>query len=100
MMHNMMPYDMMTGVTLLWIVIGLLLSLLLVAAVTWLLAHWRNEHTLHQRNDVLQPQGSHHTYEQGYQPPEAAQEGGQRYDSSQPQYEQPTAQYPQEMPPQ
>ena len=99
MMHNMMPYDMMSGVTLLWIVIGLLLSLFLVAAITWLLAHRRNEYRLPQMNDILQPQGSYHTYEQGYQPPEASQEGGQHY-SPQPQYEQPTAQYPQVMPPQ
>ena len=100
MTNPMMPYGMMGGVPLLWIVIGFLLALLLVAAVTWLLARWRNEQRFSQTRDAPQPQDSFHTYEQGYQPPEpspeAYQEGGHSY--PQPSYEQPVAQYPQEMP--
>ena len=104
MMNHMMSYGMMGGDPLLWIVLGFLLALLLVAAVTWLLANLRNEQRLHRMHAVAQPQDAFHTYEQGYQPPEPSpetyQEGGHTYSYPQPQYEQPVAQYPQEMPPQ
>jgi hypothetical protein len=101
MMNPMMPYGMMSGVPLLWIVIGFLLALLLVAAVTWLLARWRNGQRFSQTRDAPHSQDSFHMHEQGYQPaepsPEAYQEGGRHY-SYPPPYEQPAAQYPQEMP--
>jgi hypothetical protein len=104
MMNHMMSYGMMGGGPLLWIVLGFLLALLLVAAVAWLLANSRNEQRLHQVRAVAQPQDSFHPYEQGYQPPEPSpetyQEGGRSYFYPQPQDEQPVAQYPQEMPPQ
>ncbi len=46
------------------------------------------------------PQQPYEPYQQGYQPPPSVyQEGGQQYPYPQ-QYEQPQAQYPQEMPPQ
>jgi hypothetical protein len=102
MMNHMMPYGMMAGVPLFWMVIGLLLCLLLVAAVTWLLTRWRNEQRLHQMHSVSQPQDASYTYEQGYQSPgpssETYQEGGHDYSYPQPVYEQPMAQYPQEKP--
>ena len=102
MMNHMMPYGMMGGVPLLWIVIGFLLGLLLVAAVTWLLARWWNEQRFSQTRDAPHSQNFFHTYEQGYQSPEplpeAYQEEGHHYSNPQPPYEQPEAQYPQEKP--
>ncbi len=102
MMNHMMPYEMMASGPLLWIVLGFLLGLLLVAAVAWLLAGFRNEQRRYQMRSAPQFQNASHTYEQGYQPPEpspeASQEGGHSYSYPQPQYEQPIAQYPQEMP--
>lgn len=100
-MNSMMPYGMMSGFSLLWIMIGLLLGLFLMVAVIWQVAHWRDQPMHHQRKDVPQSPNTSHLYEQGYQLPEpevqAYQEGG--YASpSQPQYEQPMVQYPQEMP--
>ncbi len=101
-MNYMMPYNMMGGIPLLWIVIGFLLGLLLVAAVTWLRARRYNEQRLHQMRSVSQLQDASHSYEQGYQlpepPPETYQEGEYDYSYPQPQYEGPMAQYPQEQP--
>jgi hypothetical protein len=102
MMNYMMPYDMMGGSALLWIVIGFLVGLLVVAAVAWLLTRWRNEQGLHQMRYAPQPKDAFHAYEQGYQPeepsPETYQEGGRPYSYPQPAYEQPEIHYPQEMP--
>lgn len=101
-MNHMMSYDMMTGVPLLWILIGFLLGLLLAAVLTWLLAGRRNEQRFSQTQDTPQFQDSSRTYEQGYQSPELSpemyQEGGQCYSYPQPQYEEPLTRYPQEMP--
>ena len=102
MMNHMMSYNMMGGIPLLWILIGFLLGLLLVAAVTWLLACRHNEQRRHQMRCASQPQDASHTYEQGYQSPEPSpetyQEGGHDYSYPQPSYERPMAQYPQEQP--
>jgi len=102
MMNNMMPYNMMAGVSLLWIVIGFLLGLLLVVALTWLLARWYSVQRFSQTRDAPLFQDSSRTYEQGYHPVElpleAYEEGGHRYSYPQSQDEQPIAQYPQEMP--
>ncbi len=101
-MNHMMPDGMMSGAPLLWIVLGFLLGLLLVAAVVWLTAGFRNVQKLSLVRSTPQFRDTPHTYEQGYQPleasPETYQEGGHSYSYPQPQYEQPTAQYPQEMP--
>jgi flagellar basal body-associated protein FliL len=102
MMNPMMPYGMMGGVPLVWIMIGFLVALLLVAVVSWLLVRWRNEQGFSQTQEAPHSQDSFHPYEQGYQSaepsPEAYQEGGRPYSYVQPPYEQPVAQYPQEMP--
>ncbi len=96
MMPNMMPGIMMPGFALLWMAIGILLCLALVAALVWLFVRWLN----HQKAPTMQPQDSYQMYEQGYRPqqrtPETYQEGGLQYPQAQ--YEQPQAQYPQEMP--
>jgi len=102
MMNHMTSYNMMAGVPLLWIVIGILLGLLLAATLIWLLVGRHNEQRFSQTQAALQVQDSSRSYEQGYQAPESSpetyQEGGQRYAYPQPQYEQPIARYPQEMP--
>ena len=102
MMNNMIPSAMMIGMPLLWIVITLLLSLLLATTIVLLLERWRNAQRLSQMKDPLQPQDLSHMYEQGYQPlqqtPEVYQEGEHYYSYPQPENEQPTAEYPQEMP--
>lgn len=105
MMNNMMPSTMMIGMPLLWIVTVLLLSLLLALLATTvflLLERQRNAQRLSHMKDSLRQQDYAHVYEQGYQPlqqtPEAYQEGGRYYSYPQPENEQPTAEYPQEMP--
>lgn len=102
MMNSTMPYDMMAGNPLLWIVIGFLVGLLLVTVVTWLLTHWRNVQRLDQMHHAPQPHDSFLPYEQGYQPPEpspeAYQEGGHAYTYPQSPYEQPEVRYQQEIP--
>lgn len=99
-MNQMPHYEMMGNNFLLWIIIGMLLALLLVAAITWLLASVRNQQRFSQVYYARRPQPVLHTYEQGYQPPEPARETSQTVEYSSPQspYEQPTAQYPQEAP--
>ncbi len=99
MMNHMMPYDMMNGgIPILWLVIGFLLGLILMAVVAWLLTRWRNEQRSYHAQHV--PHNSYHTYEQGYQPPqpapEAYQEGGYSYPYPQPSHEQPMVQHQQE----
>jgi len=103
MMPDMMSGFMMPGAPLLWILIGLLVGLMLVAPFIQQFARRHNERrTCQQVKYSPLPQDAYHTYEQGYQPPqptpETYQEGGQQYSYPQPQYEQPAAQYPQEMP--
>jgi len=105
MMNNMMPSAMMIGMSLLWIVLGLLLILLLATlatAIFLLLERRHNARRLSYMKDPLQQQDLSQVYEQGYQPlqqmPETYQEGGRSYSYPQPENEQPTAEYPQEMP--
>lgn len=102
-MNQMLSYNMMTGNPLLWIAIGLLLGLLLVVAVTWLLASFRNRQRSAQMRSAPLAQDAFQTYEQGYQATEPSseelyQEGGRSYSYRQPAYERPIAQYPQEIP--
>jgi hypothetical protein len=102
MMNNMMPYATMNGIPLLWILIGLLLGFLLAATIFLLWERGRNAQRPSQVRDARQPQDVAHMYEQGYQPlqqvPEVYQEGGQYYSYPRSENEQPTAEYPQEMP--
>ncbi len=94
----MMPGIMMPEFALLWMTIGILLCLALMATLVWLFVRWLN----HQKAPTMQPQDSYQMYEQGYRPqqrtPETYQEGGQQYPYPQAQYEQPQAQYPEEVP--
>jgi len=83
----------------LWIPLGMLFCIVVVAGVIWLLARWLNTKKTPTIPYTPQPQNPYQPYEQGYQaPPEAEiyQAGGQQYRS---QEEQPQAQYPQEQEP-
>ncbi len=87
-------------VMMLWMSIGILLFIALVAVVIWLLVRWLNKQQTPTMPYTPQRQDAYQPYRQGYQPPqpppETPRESGQQYQSPQPQYEQPQVQYPQE----
>ncbi len=101
MMPHMMNNGMMSGVGLFWI-IGIVGFLLLVAVFLWLFMRWTNTHAYAPQAAAKRPHDSYQRYEQGYRPSalEAYQEERAYDTSSQPQYEQPSASYPLELPPQ
>lgn len=97
----------------LWMPIGMLLCIVLVAVVIWFFVRWLNNGKISRMQYTLTPpqQNPYQPYEQGYPVPsqqeqETYQEGGQHYQYPEPQqpqqYEQPQVQYQQEqeMPPQ
>src|SRR5260370_36876954 len=88
-----------------WVALGGFLLVAVLVVLIGLLGRWLNT----QRTPVGPPPRQHDTdygYEEGYhpsqQPSEISQEGGRLYHAPQPkqEYDQPQAQYPQEMPPQ
>ncbi len=84
----------------LWMPIGILLCVILVAVAIWLLAGFLNRKQMPTLPYAPPRQDAYYIYEQGYQPQQretgSSQEGGQQYPYPQPQYEQPQVQYPQE----
>jgi predicted lipid-binding transport protein (Tim44 family) len=98
----MMPGVMMSGYVLLWMMIGIVLCLVLLATITWLFVRWLNNRRTPSTQHAAQPQDSSYLYEQGYrseqQTPETYQEGGKQYPYPQKEDEKPRAEYPQEMP--
>ena len=97
MMHMMDGFGLFA---LLWMTMGILFCMIIVAAVVWLLAHWLNKQQTPTMPFTSQRQDSYQPYQQGYQPsqppPETSRESGQQDQSPQPQYEQPQVEYPQE----
>ena len=86
-------------VMMLWMAIGILLFIALVAVVIWFLVRWLNKQQTPTMPFTSQRQDSYQPYQQGYQPsqpPETPPESRQQDQSPQPQYEQPQVQYPQE----
>ena len=89
-----------------WIPLGMLLCVALVAGAIWLVARWLNPNKTPTMPYTPQSHNSYQSYEQGYQPTQwTYQEGGQQYRYSpqspppKQEYEEPGAQYPQQMPP-
>ncbi len=95
----MMP-DMMTGMALTWFIVSLvvLVCLVLVAFVIWQWIRTSSRLRSHQMEHAPQQHDAYPGYEEGYQPPETYQEEEEQSLRPFPQYEQPQAQYPREIP--
>ncbi len=98
----MMNYPMMGPemfAMMLWMVMGIVIFIALVAVGIWLLVRWLNKQQTPTMPFTSQRQDSYQPYQQGYQPPqppETPRESGQQDQFPQPQYEQLQVQYPQE----
>ncbi len=98
----------MMGAMMVFMVLGGLLFLVVLAVVIWLVVRWQNQRQTQPMPDTPPAQNPYQRYEQGYQPPqpmpEIYQEGGRHDRSPQPkqQFDEPYIPYPQEqeMPPQ
>ncbi len=99
MMNNLMMGPEMFAM-MLWMAMGTLLFIVIVAVVIWFLVRWLNKQQTPTMPPASQRQDSYQPYQQGYQPPqptpETPRERGQQYQSPEPQYEQPQVEYPQE----
>ena len=98
----------MMGAMMVFMVLGGLFFLVVLAVVIWLVVRWQNQRQTQPMPDTPPAQNPYQRYEQGYQPPqpmpEIYQEGGRHDRSPQPkqQFDEPYIPYPQEqeMPPQ
>ena len=98
----------MMSAMMVFMVLGGLLFLVVLAVVIWLVVRWQNQRQTQPMPDTPPAQNPYQRYEQGYQPPqpmpEIYQEGGRHDRSPQPkqQFDEPYIPYPQEqeMPPQ
>ncbi len=98
----------MMSAMMVFMVLGGLFFLVVLAVVIWLVVRWQNQRQTQPMPDTPPAQNPYQRYEQGYQPPqpmpEIYQEGGRHDRSPQPkqQFDEPYIPYPQEqeMPPQ
>jgi len=86
--------------------VGMLFCFAVLAGIVWLVGRWFNRQWVPPIPYAPRQHDTDYGYEEGYhpsqQPSEISQEGGRQYHAPQPkqEYDQPQAQYPQEMPPQ
>ena len=98
----------MMSAMMVFMVLGGLFFLVVLAVVIWLVVRWQNQRQTQPMPDTPPAQNPYQRYEQGYQPPqpmsEIYQEGVRHDRSPQPkqQFDEPYIPYPQEqeMPPQ
>ena len=84
-----------------WMPMGMLFCVLVLAGIIWLLARLLNNEKRPTMDPTPPFQGADRPYKQGYRPPQPSeiyQEGRGQDQYSPSAYEQPQAQYPQELP--
>ena len=88
--HGMMGGHGMYGM-MIWMPVGLLLSVVLLVGIIWLVTHLLNQRRMPMMPYISQPQDAYHSYERGYRPrqpmPEIYQEGEREYHYPQPKQE-------------